>query len=218
MAIAALYGAFKNFVMEWFGELRSLFVVATKAKLRLALFQHCCRRLLFDLIQQFFAKRHARWCRQMLKACQQPIAFILNLCIGPYIRFLAADAERRDQALIKLLLLSGIQPAGDSPPQDEPLDLALNLFWKNQAGHVNLSRLRHAPIINCGAESRTQAEAEEVEPARFKPGALLAPIGDFQHDIAELANGDLYLVYYGGQGEYAVDTGVFGSRLRKGKR
>src|SRR5678816_1117868 len=42
--------------------------------------------------------------------------------------------------------------------------------------------------------------------------------GPYKHpaSIAQLANGDLYLVYYGGAGEYAVDTGVFGSRLRKG--
>ena len=125
----------------------------------------------------------------MLKACQQPIAFILNLCIGPYIWFLAADAEQRDQALIKLLLLSGVQPAGDAPPQDEPLDLGLNLFCKDQPGHVNLSRLRQSPIIDGGAKSRTQAEAEKVEPARFKPRALLAPITDFQQHIAELADG-----------------------------
>src|SRR5579862_2600394 len=44
------------------------------------------------------------------------------------------------------------------------------------------------------------------------------PTGPYKHpaSIAELANGDLYLVYYGGQGEYAVDTGVFGSRLKRG--
>jgi len=34
--------------------------------------------------------------------------------------------------------------------------------------------------------------------------------------IAELANGDLYLVYYGGSGEYGDDTWVRGSRLVKG--
>ena len=34
--------------------------------------------------------------------------------------------------------------------------------------------------------------------------------------MTELRNGDLYLVYYGGAGEYAVDTGVFGSRRQKG--
>ena len=42
--------------------------------------------------------------------------------------------------------------------------------------------------------------------------------GPYKHPacMTELRNGDLYLVYYGGAGEYAVDTGVFGSRLRKG--
>lgn len=42
--------------------------------------------------------------------------------------------------------------------------------------------------------------------------------GRYKHpaSIAALRNGDLYLVYYGGEGEYAVDTGVFGARLRKG--
>ncbi|MCS6776360.1 MAG: exo-alpha-sialidase, partial [Chloroherpetonaceae bacterium] len=46
------------------------------------------------------------------------------------------------------------------------------------------------------------------------------PTGKYKHPaaITELANGDLYLVYYGGTGEYAVDTGVFGARLKKGSR
>jgi predicted neuraminidase len=45
------------------------------------------------------------------------------------------------------------------------------------------------------------------------------PTGRYKHpaSIAALANGDLYLVYYGGAGEYAVNTGVFGARLRKGE-
>jgi predicted neuraminidase len=40
------------------------------------------------------------------------------------------------------------------------------------------------------------------------------PTGPYKHPAAltELQNGDLYLVYYGGQGEYADDTGVFGAR------
>jgi predicted neuraminidase len=44
--------------------------------------------------------------------------------------------------------------------------------------------------------------------------------GPYKHPacMTELRTGDLYLVYYGGAGEYAVDTGVFGSRLRKGTR
>lgn len=42
--------------------------------------------------------------------------------------------------------------------------------------------------------------------------------GPYKHPacLTDLANGDLYLVYYGGQGEYAQDTAVFGSRLSKG--
>jgi predicted neuraminidase len=46
------------------------------------------------------------------------------------------------------------------------------------------------------------------------------PTGRYKHPacITELENGDLYLVYYGGAGEYAVDTGVFGSRLKKGSK
>jgi len=42
--------------------------------------------------------------------------------------------------------------------------------------------------------------------------------GRYKHPpaICELANGDLYVVYYGGEGEYAGDTAVYGSRLAKG--
>jgi predicted neuraminidase len=44
------------------------------------------------------------------------------------------------------------------------------------------------------------------------------PTGPYKHPaaITELKNGDLYLVYYGGEGEYALDTAVFGARLKKG--
>ncbi|PYI87699.1 MAG: hypothetical protein DME26_05325, partial [Verrucomicrobia bacterium] len=44
--------------------------------------------------------------------------------------------------------------------------------------------------------------------------------GPYKHParIEALQNGDLYMVYYGGEGEYATDTGVFGSRLKKGGR
>ncbi|MBX9787992.1 MAG: exo-alpha-sialidase [Pirellulales bacterium] len=42
--------------------------------------------------------------------------------------------------------------------------------------------------------------------------------GKYKHppSITELDNGDLYVVYYGGAGEYASDTAVYGSRLAKG--
>jgi predicted neuraminidase len=44
--------------------------------------------------------------------------------------------------------------------------------------------------------------------------------GKYKHpaSITELDNGDLYVVYYGGEGEYASDTAVYGSRLAKGSK
>lgn len=44
------------------------------------------------------------------------------------------------------------------------------------------------------------------------------PGGNYKHPAAieELSNGDLYIVYYGGDGEYEGDTAVFGSRRSKG--
>jgi predicted neuraminidase len=44
------------------------------------------------------------------------------------------------------------------------------------------------------------------------------PGGAYKHpaSITELANGDLYLAFYGGSGEYATDTAVYGSRLAAG--
>lgn len=44
------------------------------------------------------------------------------------------------------------------------------------------------------------------------------PGGTYKHpaSIEELPNGDLYIAYHGGEGEYDRDTAVFGSRLPKG--
>ena len=44
--------------------------------------------------------------------------------------------------------------------------------------------------------------------------------GKYKHpaSIAELDNGDLYVAYYGGSGEYELDTAVWGGRLKKGER
>lgn len=44
------------------------------------------------------------------------------------------------------------------------------------------------------------------------------PGGPYKHPAAieELANGDIYIVFYGGQGEYEGDTAVYGSRLAQG--
>jgi predicted neuraminidase len=45
------------------------------------------------------------------------------------------------------------------------------------------------------------------------------PGGRYKHpaSITQLANGDLYLAYYCGSGEYATDTAVYGARLPKGE-
>lgn len=45
------------------------------------------------------------------------------------------------------------------------------------------------------------------------------PGGIYKHPAAieQLDNGDFYVVYYGGEGEYDGDTKVFGSRLKKGE-
>lgn len=46
------------------------------------------------------------------------------------------------------------------------------------------------------------------------------PTGPYKHpaSLTELDNGDLYLVYYGGGGEYADATAVFGSRQTRGAK
>jgi len=66
----------------------------------------------------------------------------------------------------------------------------------------------------CGSRLRLGA-SELVIKRLFGPEIKTGP---YKHParIEELKNGDLYVVYYGGEGEYAVDTGVFGSRLKKG--
>lgn len=61
------------------------------------------------------------------------------------------------------------------------------------------------------------AFAADIETERiFGPET---PTGPYKHpaSITELLNGDLFLVFYGGKGEYANDTSVFGSRKRRGE-
>ncbi|MFM1802623.1 MAG: hypothetical protein RJA81_1975 [Planctomycetota bacterium] len=45
------------------------------------------------------------------------------------------------------------------------------------------------------------------------------PTGPYKHPacLEELSNGDILMVYYGGQGEYANDTAVFASRRKNGE-
>lgn len=63
------------------------------------------------------------------------------------------------------------------------------------------------------AASEGQLQLERVFGPEIKTGSYKHPAR-----VEALANGDLYLAYYGGAGEYAIDTGVFGARLKKGSR
>ena len=58
-----------------------------------------------------------------------------------------------------------------------------------------------------------------VEPQIERVFGPEVPTGPYKHPacLSELDNGDLYVVYYGGGGEYAVETAVFGSRRKKGE-
>jgi len=61
-----------------------------------------------------------------------------------------------------------------------------------------------------------QAQSRNVETHRvFGPEHP----GPYKHpaSITELANGDLYIAYYGGQGEYEEATAVYGARLPQGE-
>ncbi|WP_435006160.1 sialidase family protein [Tundrisphaera lichenicola] len=71
-------------------------------------------------------------------------------------------------------------------------------------------------ILMLGIAS-TSADAGEFQIRRvFGPEIATGP---YKHPacMTELDNGDLYLVYYGGQREYATDTAVYGSRCKKGE-
>src|SRR5579875_289495 len=66
-------------------------------------------------------------------------------------------------------------------------------------------------VLGFGAVEAGELQIERV----FVPAVPTGPYKD-PACLTELRNGDLYLIYYGGQGEYAVDTAVYGARLKKG--
>jgi predicted neuraminidase len=79
---------------------------------------------------------------------------------------------------------------------------------------MQLSILKAVSILLlAGLPFLAQAEDIKIEKL-FGPET---PTGQYKHSssITDLRNGDLYLVYYGGEGEYAVETSVFGSRLSR---
>ncbi len=78
--------------------------------------------------------------------------------------------------------------------------------------------LRLLAMLGLLAMAGKDTIAGELEVERiFGPEVKTGP---YKHPacMTELDDGDLYLVYYGGTGEYAVDTGVFGSRRKRGSK
>jgi predicted neuraminidase len=73
------------------------------------------------------------------------------------------------------------------------------------------------PLVVVTVFGSSRLSAGELQITRvFGPEVQTGP---YKHpaSMTELANGDLYLVYYGGAGEYAIETAVFGSRRKKGQ-
>jgi predicted neuraminidase len=82
-------------------------------------------------------------------------------------------------------------------------------FWEKKTGP---ERYIVASIWDPGTTMKSAVPIRRV----FGPEH---PGGRYKHpaSITQLANGDLYLAYYTGSGEYADDTAVYGARLPKGK-
>lgn len=73
-----------------------------------------------------------------------------------------------------------------------------------------------AIILSCPLATSSTASDDITIERLFGPEIP----GKYKHpaSITELDNGDLYVVYYGGEGEYEGDTAVYGSRLAKGSK
>jgi predicted neuraminidase len=74
-------------------------------------------------------------------------------------------------------------------------------------------------LVACGAFAAADGAAKGDDISLERVWGPEIP-GKYKHpaSITDLDNGDLYLVYYGGEGEYAEDTAVFGSRLARGSK
>lgn len=74
-------------------------------------------------------------------------------------------------------------------------------------------------ILALGAAARAQAAGSADDLAISRVFGNEHP-GPYKHpaSISQLANGDLYIAYYGGEGEYATETSVYGSRQKKGEQ
>ena len=79
-----------------------------------------------------------------------------------------------------------------------------------------MTRVYRLLLIACLTTAPCTAYAQEAAiPVRrvFGPED---PGGRYKHpaSLTQLANGDLYLAFYGGSGEYATDTAVYGARQK----
>src|SRR4029434_291802 len=83
---------------------------------------------------------------------------------------------------------------------------------------------RQAPLVPVlGSMLLVLIAAQTLSAGELRIERIFGPeikTGRYKHParIEALANGDLYAVYYGGEGEYALATGVVVSRLKKGSR
>ena len=75
----------------------------------------------------------------------------------------------------------------------------------------------HRCLAALGGRGDTAARRRAAHRAAVRSRTRTGP---YKHParVEELRNGDLYLVYYGGEGQYATNTGVFGSRGEQGGR
>ncbi|HOX38764.1 MAG TPA: exo-alpha-sialidase [Candidatus Brocadiia bacterium] len=84
-----------------------------------------------------------------------------------------------------------------------------------------LPNLICASLLCLGADAPKPLDV----PARYRRAVQIHRVfgpehpGPYKHpaSITQLRNGDLYIAYYGGSGEYEDDSAVFGSRLRVGE-
>jgi len=89
-------------------------------------------------------------------------------------------------------------------------------FWDRKTGP---ERYIAATIWDPGKASVKSAAAMKATVPVERVFGPEHPGGRYKHpaSITQLANGDLYLAYYTGSGEYATDTAVYGARLPQGQ-
>src|SRR4029453_5423 len=103
-------------------------------------------------------------------------------------RLARAQTEQADHAAGDLLLLAGGESRGHALPENQPLGLTLNVLWVDETGSVDLPQFGDAERVHGRSESRTHAEACQIEPARFMTRADLPAIDGLQQGVGKAAN------------------------------